>query len=71
MARATLGLSEEGGAPGGVMPKLIAQDPEGAGGVLEPAGDAAGRLPVDKEGTEGFVLPVEGLARPQEEGGLR
>ena len=41
------------------MAELLAEDAEGAGGVAEPAGDVAGGLLIDEEGTEGFVLGLQ------------
>jgi len=61
---------EEHVAPRGVVAKLGAQDAEGAGRVAEPERHRLGRLPLDKKGTEGFVLPVQGLTGLEEESGL-
>jgi hypothetical protein len=45
-------LTEEGLAFGGVVSELMAEDAKGARGVAETAGDVAGGLVVDEEGTE-------------------
>ena len=43
------------------MPKLVAEDAKGTRGVAEMTGDFMGGLALDEKGTQGFVLPVEGL----------
>jgi hypothetical protein len=53
-------LTEEGLAFGGVVSELMAEDAKGARGVAETAGDVAGGLVVDEEGTECFVLTLQG-----------
>ena len=49
------------------MSKLVTQDTKGPWGVTESTGDLMGAVAVDKEGTQGLVLPVQGLFRCQEE----
>jgi hypothetical protein len=51
----------------GIMPKLVAEDAKGTRGVAEAAGDLMGGLALDEKGTQGLVLPVEGLFGGQEE----
>jgi hypothetical protein len=51
----------------GIMPKLVAEDAKGIRGVAETTGDFMGGLALDEKGTQGFVLPVEGLFGAQEE----
>jgi hypothetical protein len=58
---------EEGSPFLGVVAKLIAEDAEEAGGVTEAASDVAGGLLIDEEGTEGFVLALQGELRGKEE----
>jgi len=60
-------LAEEGSAFLRVVAELLAEDAEGAGGVAEPAGDVAGGLLIDEEGTEGFVLALQRELRGKEE----
>jgi len=47
--------------------ELIAEDAEGAGGVAEAASDVGGWLVIDEEGTEGFVLALQGELGGKEE----
>jgi hypothetical protein len=62
-----MGQTEEGGAFVRVVAELMAQDAKGTGGVAKTVGDIGGRLLVDEEGAEGFVLPLEGEQRRKEE----
>jgi hypothetical protein len=64
-------MLEEGIPFIGIVPKLMTEDAKGTRGVTEPACDLMGRATVDEEGTQGFVLPVQGFIRGQEEARLR
>ena len=57
--RAVLGLLEEGGAFGGIVTKLVAEDPKGPRGVGEVPGDLDRGARLDEVGAEGLVLAVE------------
>ncbi|MGA2120406.1 MAG: hypothetical protein ABSH56_37505, partial [Bryobacteraceae bacterium] len=50
-----------------VVAELITQDPEGAGGIAEAAGDIGGGLVLDEVSTEGFILALHGELGGQEE----
>jgi hypothetical protein len=65
--RTALGQAEEGSAFFGIVAELIAEDAEGSRGVTEAAGDVAGWLLIDEEGTEGFVLTLQRELRGKEE----
>jgi hypothetical protein len=56
-----LDILKEAGSFLGVMPELVAKDAEGPGGVGKATGHLRGRIAVDKEGPQGFILPVEGF----------
>jgi hypothetical protein len=58
---------KEGVPFSGNMPKLVAEDTKGTWGVAETTGDFLGGVALDEKGTQGFVLPVEGLFGGQEE----
>ena len=45
----------------------MAEDAEGGRGIAKTAGDVAGRLFLDEEGAEGFVLTLQGELRGKEE----
>jgi len=60
-------LAEEGSAFQGIVAELIAEDAEGAWGVAEASGDVGGGLVIDEEGTEGFVLALQGELGGKEE----
>ena len=49
-----------------VMPKLVAQDAEAAGGITEAFGGFGGRELFHEEGSQGFVLAVSGVGGFQE-----
>ena len=68
--RSVFDMLKEGVPFFGIMPKLVAEDAKGARGVAEPTGDLMGGLAIDEKGTQGFVLPVEGLFGDQEEARL-
>jgi len=61
---------EEPGPLGGVVPKLVAEDPKGPGGIAEAAGDLAGREALHKEAAQGLVLALGGRVGGEEEAGL-
>ena len=65
--RPVFDMLKEGGPFFGNMPKLVAEDAKGTRGVAETTGDFMGGLALDEKGTQGFVLPVEGLFGGQEE----
>jgi hypothetical protein len=62
-----LGLAEEGGAFVGIVAELMTENAKGARGIAETPGDLGGRLLVDKEGAEGFVLSLQRELRGEEE----
>jgi hypothetical protein len=62
---------EEPGALGGVVPKLVTQDAEGAGSVGKASRDFLGRRPFNEEAAQGFILAVQGCFRGKEELGFR
>jgi hypothetical protein len=53
------------------MTEAVTQDAEGAGGVAEAVGDFGRGELVDEEGTESFVLSLEGRERGQKETSFR
>ena len=57
--RPLAGSREEGGALGGVVAELVAEDAEGPRCVAEAASDLVGGESLDEVGTEGFVLSLE------------
>jgi hypothetical protein len=62
---------EEGVPLLAIVSELVAQNAEGARGVVKPTGHL-NRLPsFDEEGSKSFVLPVEGFFGAHEEAGLR
>ena len=65
--RSALWLAEEGRAFQGIVAELMAEDAEGAGGVTETTGDFSRRLVIDEEGTERFVLALQGELGGKEE----
>ena len=65
--RSALWLAEEGRAFQGIVAELMAEDAEGAGGVTETTGDFSRRLVIDEEGTERFVLALQGELGGEEE----
>ena len=65
--RPMLDRLEEPGALGGIVPKLVTEDPEGAGGVPEAARDDMGGRPFDEEAPQRFILPLEGRVGGEKE----
>ena len=65
--RSALGLAEKGRAFAGVVPELMAKDAEGAWGIAEAGGDIRGRVLIDEESAESFILPLEWRLRGEEE----
>ena len=65
--RPLAGGREEGGALGGVMAELVAEDAEGPRGVAEAASDLVGGESLDEVGAEGLVLSLERRFGGQEE----
>ena len=59
---------EESGT--GVADKRMTKDAEGAGGVAETSGDVVRGAAVNEEGTQSFVLPVQGFFGGQKEARL-
>ena len=68
--RPLAGGREEGGALGGVVAELMAEDAEGPRRVAEAASDFVGGESLDEVGAEGLVLPLERRFGGQEEPGL-
>jgi hypothetical protein len=56
-----LDLRKEAGAFVGIMPELVAKNSEGARRVPKAPGDFSGRSAVNQEGSQGFILSVEGF----------
>src|ERR1039458_1066934 len=65
--RAALRLTEEGSPLLGIVAELMAEDPEGAWGIREAAGDVGGGLLLDEVSSEGLVLALHGELRREEE----
>jgi hypothetical protein len=63
------GVLKEAGAFGRIVAELVAEDPQGTGGIGEAAGDLGARELLDEVSPEGFVLAVEGIFRGEEEAG--
>jgi hypothetical protein len=63
-------MLEERGALVRVVAELIAEDPEGIGGVAETAGDLGSGPLVHEEGAQGLVLAMERRFGAEEELGL-
>jgi hypothetical protein len=61
---------EEARAFRGIVPELVAEDPEGPGGVAEAVRDDVGGSALDEETAQGFILPVEGGVRGEKESGV-
>jgi hypothetical protein len=51
----------------GIVAELMTENAKGARGIAETPGDLGGRLLVDKEGAEGFVLSLQRELRGEEE----
>jgi hypothetical protein len=65
--RSTLREAEERGALLGVVAELMAEDAEGGRGVTKTAGDVAGRLIIDEQGADRFILTLQGKLWSEEE----
>ena len=68
--RPAVGLTEEGGTFVGVVTELMAEDAKGTDGVAEAASDVGGGFLVNEEGTQGFVLALEGGLRVEKKVGV-
>jgi hypothetical protein len=68
--RPALSLTKEGGTFVGAVTELMAQDTKGTDGGAETASDGGGGFLVNEEGTQGFVLTLEGELRVEEKVGV-
>ena len=61
---------KEPGTEVGIVAELMAEDPKGPVGIAEATGDFDRTELIDEVGAEGFVLPLEGRFRGEEEVGV-